>query len=245
MIDLDFSGKNILVVGGSSGIGNAAAQMFRARGANVYVWGTRETAEAYKDEEGSDLTGLSYHCVNVADRNQIKEFNPPFSSLDCLVLCQGVVKYKQAEFEEEGWDSVVEVNLNSVMNCSRRFRAMLQAASGSIVVVSSVAAYRATIGNPAYGASKAGAAHLVRNLGEAWIRDGIRVNGVAPGMVATKMTRVTTQNEARSEKVLAGVPIRRFGEPEEIAGAILFLASPLSSYTVGHTIVVDGGMILS
>ena len=99
------------------------------------------------------------------------------------------------------------------------------------------------MGNPAYNASKTGAVGLTRTLGEAWAEDGIRVNGIAPGLVDTKMTKVTTANPKRLEGALERIPLKRLGTPADMAGAALFLASPLSSYVVGQTIIVDGGLI--
>ena len=113
-----------------------------------------------------------------------------------------------------------------------------------MTVVSSVAGFKANIGNPAYSASKAGAVSLVKTLGAAWARDGIRVNGIAPGLVPTKITTVTTEHPQRLEGALARIPLRRLGTPEDMAGAALFLASSLSAYVTGHTLVVDGGLTL-
>lgn len=240
---LDFTGRRVLIVGGSSGIGNGMAQAFRARGAEVHVWGTRASAADYAGEDGSDLAGLHYAQVDVGDPAQI-DGAPGFDSLDVLVCCQGAVEYKRAEFEREGWDRVLAVNLSSIMDCARKYRAALASAKGTLIAVSSTAAYHATIGNPAYGASKAGAVALVRNLAAAFASEGIRVNGIAPGFVATKMTRVTTDNPERMEGALARIPLHRMGTPADMAGAALFLASPLSAYVLGQTIVVDGGLTL-
>ena len=115
----------------------------------------------------------------------------------------------------------------------------------SLVGGSSIAAFGARIGNPAYAASKAGAVALVKTLAEAWAADGIRVNGIAPGLVPSKLTAITTEDPKRLASTLRQIPIGRLGTPEEIAGAALFLASPLASYVLGHTIVVDGGKSLS
>jgi NAD(P)-dependent dehydrogenase (short-subunit alcohol dehydrogenase family) len=178
MNELDFSSKQVLVVGGSSGIGNGIAQAFCAKGAQVHVCGTRAKASDYSAEEGSHLEGLQY------------------------------------------------------------------ASKGSLIIVSSTAAYHSTKGNPAYNASKTGAVGLTRTLGEAWAEHGIRVNGIAPGLVDTKMTKVTTENPKRLEGAIERIPLKRLGTPADMAGAALFLASPLSSYIVGQTLVVDGGLIL-
>jgi 3-oxoacyl-[acyl-carrier protein] reductase len=241
--DTDFTGKAVLVVGGSSGIGNGIAHAFAERGATVHVWGTRPTAADYADSEGSDLSGLGYTCVDVGDPDAI-ETAPSPATLDVLVLCQGTVVYRRGEFERPGWDRVMAVNLDSLMHCSRKFHDLLAAARGSIVIVSSISGTRANVGNPAYAASKAGAISLTKTLGQAWARDGIRVNGLAPGLVDTKLTKVTTQNPARRDGALAAIPQGRMGTPADMAGAALFLASPLASYVTGHTLMVDGGLSL-
>jgi 3-oxoacyl-[acyl-carrier protein] reductase len=243
MNELDFTAKQILVIGGSSGIGNGIAQTFRARGARVQVCGTRAAAE-YSKTEGSDLEGLDYARLDVSDPNAIKAFQPSFDRLDVLVLAQGAVIYRRGEFEMDGFRKVLEVNLISLMACATRFHSMLKASKGSLIIVSSTAAYHATKGNPAYNASKTGAVGLTRTLAQAWAEDGIRVNGIAPGLVDTKMTKVTTANPKRLEGAIARIPLQRLGTPADMAGAALFLASPLASYIAGHTLVVDGGLIL-
>jgi len=244
MNELDFTGRNVLVIGGSSGIGNGIARGFLARGATVHVWGTRAAAADYAGEEGSDLTGLGYTQVDVADAEAIAAAPAPFEAIDVLVHSQGTVLYRRKEFEPEGWNKVMAVNVGSVMQISVRFHDHLVAARGSVIVVSSIGAFRATMGNPAYAASKAGAVSLVKTLAQAWAGAGIRVNGIAPSLVDTKMTKVTMDNAERRDRALAKIPLGRFGTVEEMAGVALFLASPLSSYICGQTIVVDGGLTL-
>ncbi|MGB0504768.1 MAG: SDR family NAD(P)-dependent oxidoreductase [Pikeienuella sp.] len=242
--DIDFTGKRVLVVGGSSGIGNATAQAFRSKGAEVHVWGTRADEGEYGDGDQSDFTGLTYQQMDVSDFDAIKAYEPPFDSLDVLILCQGIVLFNRQEFEMDGFQQVIDVNLNSLMACTTKFRSMLEAAAGSIVIVSSAAAYHATIGTPAYSASKAGALGLARTLAQVLAPAGVRVNSIAPGYVPTKMTTIVTQNEGRSKAALASIPLGRFGTPEEMAGTALFLASPLAGYVTGQTVIADGGMIL-
>jgi len=241
---LDFSGKRILVVGGSSGIGNGIAHAFRERGAEAHVTGTRPDEGDYLENEDSDFTGLTYHRLDVLDRSAADGLAVQCGAMDVVVLCQGAVRYGRQEFEREGWDTVIDVNLNSIMDCARAFHPGLAQRNGSLIIVSSTGAFHAMIGNPAYGASKAGAASLVGSLAQAWARDGIRVNGIAPGFVATKMTRVTTENEKRREGVIQRVPLQRLGTPEDMAGAALFLASPLADYVTGQSLIVDGGLSL-
>jgi 3-oxoacyl-[acyl-carrier protein] reductase len=244
MNELDFNGTQVLVVGGSSGIGNGIAQAFRAKGARVQVCGTRAGAADYSAAEGSNLEGLDYAQLDVSDASAIDAFQPSFDRLDVLVLAQGAVIYRRGEFEMAGFRKVMEVNLISLMACATKFHPMLKAVKGLLIIVSSTAAYHATKGNPAYNASKTGAVGLTRTLAQAWAEDGIRVNGIAPGLVDTKMTKATTANPKRLQGAIERIPLKRLGTPADMAGAALFLASPLASYIVGHTLVVDGGLIL-
>lgn len=244
MSELDFSGKTVLVVGGSSGIGNGIAHAFKDRGAAVHVWGTRANASDYSAAEGSDMTGLHYARIDVSDFDAIEKYDPPFKSLDVLVLSQGTVIYQRGEFKMDGFQKVMDVNVNSLMACAIKFHPLLAVAKGSLITVSSTAAFHSTRGNPAYNASKTGAVGLTRTLAEAWAKDGIRVNGIAPGLVDTKLTKVTTENPERLAGSIQGIPMRRLGTPADMAGVALFLASPLASYVLGQTIPVDGGLIL-
>lgn len=245
---LDFTGKRVLVIGGSGGIGNGIAQGFAARGGAVIVTGTRPDSGDYLEAEDSDFRGLEYRQLDLTDRDAADALAAEVGAVDVLVQSQGTVRYQRAEFTREGWDAVVDVNLNSVMDVARAFHAGLAERGGAMIIISSVAAFKSTIGTPAYAASKAGAASLVKTLGEAWAkngqRDGIRVNGIAPGLVPTKLTSVTTDHPARLEGALRAIPLGRMGTPEDMAGAALFLASPLSAYITGQTLVVDGGLTL-
>lgn len=238
---LDFSGRTALVVGGSSGIGNGIARALLRQGATVHIWGTRACAEDYCNEPSSDLSGMQYQQCNVADVTAVTELQPLFASLDILVLCQGLVRYERKEFDPATFREVTEVNLNSLMTCANKFYPLLKRSGGSLVIISSLAGFAARFGNPAYAASKAGAISLTKSLAQAWAADGIRVNGVAPGLVPSKLTRVTFADPRRSDKALRGIPAGRFGTADDIAGSVLFLASPLASYVFGQTITVDGG----
>jgi len=237
----DFSGKTVLVVGGSSGIGRGIAQAFRGCGAEVAVWGTRPSVADYDASE--ELDGIDYHQVDVTDEQQVRLAAAP-SRLDVLVLSQGTVRYGRREFAIADFREVVDINLSSMMACAERFHPLLVESGGSIIMIASSAAYRATRGNPAYAASKAGVVGLTGTLGQAWAGSCVRVNGIAPGYVDTKLTQVMTKRPERRAALISSIPLGRLGEPEDIADVALFLASPMARYIVGQTIVVDGGLIL-
>lgn len=241
---LNYEGKIVSIIGGSSGIGNATAQAFRACGAQVHVTGTRAGPDEYSKDQGSDLEGLHYAQVDAADDAAITAYRQTFDRLDVLICSQGMVLYKRQEFEPDNFAKVIQVNLNSLMTFAGQFHDLLKEAQGSLIIISSTAAFHATVGNPAYNASKTGAMGLTRTLGKAWAPDGIRVNGIAPGLIATKMTAVTTENPKRREATIRNIPVGRIGDPEDMAGLSLFLASPLASYVVGQTLIADGGLLL-
>src|SRR5438128_2321934 len=211
MNELDFSGKQVLVIGGSSGIGNGIAQAFRVRGARVNVCGTRTSASDYSPDDGSHLEGLQYSQLDVSDPQAVEKFKPSFDTLDILVLAQGAVIYRRGKFQMEGFRKVMEVNLMSLMACATKFHDMLAAAKGSLIIVSSTAAYHSTMGNPSYNASKTGAMGLTRTLGEAWAEDGIRVNGIAPGLVDAK-----TQASGKAREA-AGTVQNLYGQAKDAA----------------------------
>lgn len=242
MISLSFEGKHALVVGGSSGIGRGIARALRDAGAATAVWGTRAGVADYEHPE--ELDGIAYQQIDAADAAAVERGTAALDRLDVLILCQGTVRYDRQEFEIETFRKVVDVNLNSMMACAGAAFPLLARQGGAIVTVSSTAAYHATRGNPAYNASKCGVVGLTRTLGQAWAKRGVRVNGVAPGYVATKLTQVTTDHPDRLEAALGTIPLGRMGDPAEMAAAALFLASPAASYIVGQTIIVDGGMTL-
>ncbi|WP_426164267.1 SDR family NAD(P)-dependent oxidoreductase [Sandarakinorhabdus sp. DWP1-3-1] len=237
----DFAGKTVLVTGGSTGIGNAAARGFRDGGARVVVTGTRAAAADYAGEDG-DLSGMTYHRLDQGDRDAVAAFDPGIASLDALVVAGAKVAYRRQEFEIDTFADVLATNLTGPMQLAMRFRSALAAARGSIVFIGSVASFRGTIGQPAYSASKGGLLTLTRTLAQALAREGIRVNLVAPGLVRSKMTAITWADADRLAATERQVPLGRIGEPDDIAGAILFLASPLAAYVTGTSLTIDGGL---
>lgn len=242
--DLDFSGARVLVVGGSSGIGNAIATAFRDRKARVCITGTRGQPSDYTGE-GIDFDGMVYLPLDVTDGDAIDALELPFEGLSLLVNCQGIVPDMEVDPLDAGqFDRVLSINLASVANLCRRFRDDLAAAKGSVINIGSGACFVAVPHRPSYSASKGGLLTLTKSLAAAWARDGVRVNGIAPGYVPTRMTTANPENAERHARSVERIPMARWGEPAEIAGVALFLASPLASYVTGQMVAADGGLTL-
>lgn len=241
MAQLDFTGKTVLVAGGSTGIGNAAARAFLTAGADVHVTGTRLEASDYQGEPG-ELSGLAYHQLDMSDAVAVKALAAQFPVLDVLVVAGARVLYRRQEFDPEAFAGVVDTNLVGPMRLVMALREALAARRGAVVMVGSVASFRGVIAQPAYSASKGGLLTLTRSLAMALGPEGIRVNLVAPGLVRTRMTQVTFDRPERVKATEALVPLGRVGEPEDLAGPILFLASDAAAYVTGTSLIVDGGM---
>ncbi|MCY4426394.1 MAG: SDR family oxidoreductase [Halieaceae bacterium] len=240
---LDFTGRNVLVTGGSSGIGNAIARSFLDAGARVQVWGSRPSREDYAAEEGSNLEGLDYQCVDLGNLQAIADARVQSDTLDILVQSQGACAWEK-EYDPAHFREVVEVNLNGIMATCMKFYEFLKASGGKVVLINSVGGIKPSLGIPAYSASKAGVTSLTKSLGEAWAAEGIRVNGIAPGPILTKMTGPVLSQPGRTEANIERIPLGRLGTSQDIANIALFLASDLSAFVVGHTILADGGMLI-
>jgi 3-oxoacyl-[acyl-carrier protein] reductase len=232
---LDFSGKKVLVCGASDGIGYGVAKAFLEAGADVSITGTRQAGDY-----SNDFTGMTFYSLNIQEAASIEALAKNFESLDVLVNCIGSVLWKKAEFEREGFEKILTINLTGAMQLCTEFFPLLEASKGNIVNLDSVVSIRPAPANPAYSASKAGLVQLCKVLAMKWGRNGIRVNSVAPGMVPTKLTanQATAENEAHFAKIN---PVGRFGTPEDIAGGVLFLSSPMAAYVTGQQLVIDGG----
>lgn len=240
----NFEGRTVLVVGGASGIGNAIAQSFRSNGAAVTVWGTRARAQDYAGDCGSDLAGLEFHSVDVRDRRALEQAVERVARLDVLVTSQGMLLHNGAEYSAEGFAAVLNLNLSSVMDCATQLRPRLAETRGTFIGIGSTAGLRSRSAYPAYAASKAALENLTRSLAAAWAAEGIRVNGIAPGLIRTRMTRAGLDTPGVEERLTGGIPAGRIGTAAEVATVALFLASDLASYVFGQTIVVDGGRTL-
>ena len=242
---MNYKNKNIIVIGGSSGIGRGIASSYIDKGANVCITGTRDCINDYDEEISENIKKCIYKKLDLSEHENLEKLSLPFNDINTLVCSQGIVSYNQKEFEMETFKKVVDLNLNSVMSSCTFFHQNLSKNIGSIVIIGSGASFHAVRGNPGYSASKGGLLTLIKTLAEAWARDGIRVNGIAPGYVATKLTEVTFGNEKRYKNSLKSIPLRRWGSPEDMGEVCCFLSSEEASYVTGQMLTVDGGMSLS
>jgi 3-oxoacyl-[acyl-carrier protein] reductase len=232
------AGRTILVTGGTQGIGKAVAEEFTAQGASVTVTGTRSHISCYDDPPD----GVAYIQADLTWPEARAEVAAHFTALDVLINNAG--RGSAREYEQDEFEAIIDTNLNAVMDLSVRLHPLLKAAGGSIVNVGSLASFLALRETPAYTASKAGLLGLTRALGDKWAGDGVRVNLVAPGFIETRMTEGARQNPERERRLMKAIPMQRWGQPAEIASAILFLASPAASYITGQSLAIDGGLML-
>ena len=237
-VSFDYSEKTVLVTGGTRGIGLNVAQAFKEAGATVHITGTRAEANDYED----DLSGLVYHQCRQTEDDDRARLADAIESLDVLINNAGAPG--ENEYETAGVEFVMDVNLISVADLCYRFKDKLTATKGAIINVSSVGGVVGMRDFPAYSASKHGLIGFSKSLADKWARFGIRVNVLAPGFIKTRMTDWVRADERVEKSSLAMIPQARFGSPEDLAPAMMFLASPQAGYICGHTLVVDGGFTL-
>ena len=245
-------GKRALITGGTSGLGKQIALTFAEEGADVAIMGTNQTrAQAVLDHlktiPGCDRQKFWSAILNVADKKQVDQsvdsLIQAWLGIDILVNCAGITRDTLfMKMSEEDWDQVMGANLKSVYNLSHALtRSMVKARKGKIINIASVVGLTGNSGQVNYAASKLGMVGFTKSLAKELGGRNINVNCIAPGFFETPMTEVLTKEQ--KEELLKKVPMKRLGEPKEVAYAALFLASHLSDYITGQVLVVDGGMI--
>ena len=248
MTTISLEGQVAVVTGGSRGIGRAITEAFLRAGADVVVNYNRTPVEELKAlaaELGRKLVDVQADVSQMADCERIiGAAIEAFGKVDVLVNNAGITRDTLLmRMDEAAWDAVIATNLKSVFACSRAaVKHMMRARSGSIINVSSVSGIMGNAGQCNYAASKAGVIGFTKSLAREVSSRNIRVNAVAPGFITSDMTDAL--DEKVREKVLQEIPLGRFGRPEDIANAALYLASPMSAFVTGHTLVVDGGMAM-
>jgi NAD(P)-dependent dehydrogenase (short-subunit alcohol dehydrogenase family) len=231
----DFSGAGVVVVGASrAGIGAAVARAFQDAGAIVTITGVEPEPAA------EDRDRFAYVQLDVRDLAAVRGFAERFDGLDVLVNCAAVTA-RGEEMDPDFFAGVVDINLFGTFRTARAFQTHLAARGGTLINIASMYARFGSPRNPAYGASKAGVEQLTKSLAIAWAPDGIRVNAVAPGFIVTEQSARSRADPAHVASVSARTPLGRWGEPGDIAGTVLFLASSASRFVTGACLPVDGG----
>jgi 3-oxoacyl-[acyl-carrier protein] reductase len=243
-------GKVALITGASRGIGNAIAREFVKQGANVaftYL-SSVEKGEALEKElttEGLKVKGYRSDASDfVSAEELIKNVVEDFGTIDILVNNAGITRDNLLmRMSENQWDEVLRVNLKSIFNLTKGItRTMLKAKSGSIINITSVVGLTGNAGQVNYSASKAGILGFTKSVAKELGSRGVRCNAVAPGFIETEMTEELDQENLKTW--LASIPLKRAGQGSDIANACVFLASDMSTYITGQTLIVDGGMVM-
>jgi 2-deoxy-D-gluconate 3-dehydrogenase len=244
----DLSGKVAVVTGANTGIGQGLAIALAEAGADVALVGrtpAEETAEKVRSAGrraaivGADLSTIA------PVRDVVERTVAELGGLDILVNNAGIIRRADAlEFSEEDWDAVIDTNLKSVFFlCQAAARHMVSQGRGKIINIASMLSFQGGIRVPSYTASKSGVAGLTKLLANEWAAKGINVNAIAPGYIATNNTAALQADETRNRQILERIPAGRWGQPSDLGGAVVFLASDASSYVQGHILAVDGGWL--
>jgi NAD(P)-dependent dehydrogenase (short-subunit alcohol dehydrogenase family) len=225
--------RNAVVTGGGTGIGRAVAELLDASGMNVTCLGM--------EADGNLSPQLHFKRVDVTDEEAVGAALSELERIDVVVNGAGIILHEGKEFTGDGFRKVLDVNLSGTHIVSMAARERLAASRGSIVNIASMWSYFGSPRNPSYSASKAGIAGLTRSHAAAFAAEGIRVNAVAPGWVATRLSAGALNDPERSAAIMARLPLKRWGMPEDIARAVRFLCSEDASYITGVVLPVDGG----
>ena len=245
----NLSGKVALVTGCSSGLGEAMACGLAEAGADVagvYNQGQPKLEEKF-EALGRKFKGIQADLASIAPvKGIVQEAVNAFGRLDILVNSAGIIRReKSLEFSEKDWDDVMNVNLKSLFFLSQAVAGQFveQNSGGKIINVASLLSFQGGILVPSYTASKSGVMGLTRLLACEWAPHQINVNAIAPGYMATRVTRPLQEDPVRNRQILERIPAGRWGKPDDLKGTIVFLSSEASNYINGYTLAVDGGWL--
>ena len=236
---IDLSGKVALITGGASGIGYSIALSYLEAGAEVIV--TAKTDESVKNcVTNTEYGSLKIFKLDVTNDISIEKLFSEIDKLDILVNNAGIVK-RGLEYRVETFAEVINTNLMGIMRMSHEALPKLALSHGNIINIASVWSFFGSPISPGYTASKTGVVGLTRSLANGWAEHKVRVNCIAPGWIETKLNKELRSDKEQYDKIKDRTPMKRWGNPKEIAGAAVYLASEKTSFTTGTTIIVDGG----
>jgi len=232
-----FKGKTALVTGATQGIGAAIANRLAALGARTIATGLESGAGALEP-------GIEVRLGDVSQADGVQAMLEGLDALDIVVNCAGIIR-RGAEHDPAVFEQVLAVNLTGTMRVCSAARERLARRGGCIVNTASMLSFFGGSLVPAYAASKGGVAQLTKSLALAYAADGIRVNAVAPGWIATPLTQALQDDPARAGPILARTPLGRWGKPEDVADGVVFLCTPAAAFMTGVILPVDGGYLVA
>lgn len=234
--------RNVLVAGASSGIGEAIARAFAEQGDTVTATGATE-AEV-NAAMGRNESSVRFVQLDVRDGPAVTALVSALGDLDVLVNCAGIIRRGQ-EHDPEVFEQVLHINLVGTMRLCAAACDGLANKGGCIINTASMLSFFGGGLVPAYSASKGGIAQLTKSLAIAYAEQGIRVNAIAPGWIATPLTQALQDDPERSAPIIARTPMKRWGTPDDLVGPVMFLASPQAKFVTGVVLPVDGGYLIS
>lgn len=245
----NLNGKVAIVTGTSRGLGKAMAIALAKAGANIVGVGVSDMSETKEEIQkiGRQFLEIKADLTNTKSVDKIvSETVKKFGGIDILVNNSGTIRREDAiNYKEKDWDDILNLNLKTLFFLSQKVakQFMKQETGGKIINIASMLSFQGGIRVPAYTASKSGVMGLTKALANEWAKYNINVNAIAPGYMATDNTKQIREDEKRSQEILDRIPSGRWGTPEDLAGAVVFLASKASDYVNGHILAVDGGWL--
>ena len=231
----NFNGKTAVVTA-TSGIGLGIAQALQRAGARVITAGLQPADMA-------TLRSLEFRALDVTVPAQVTSLFGSLDRLDILVNAAGIIR-RAAEHDPDVFEQVIAVNLNGSMRCCQAAKDLLVQSKGSVVNIASMLSFFGGAHAPGYSASKGGVAQLTKSLANAWAAQGVRVNAVAPGYIATALTQPLQDDPSKNGPIVARTPMGRWGTPADVAGPVLFLCSDAAAFVTGAILPVDGGYLV-
>lgn len=244
----DLSGKVAVVTGANTGIGQGIALALAAAGADIAAVGRSAATETVEKIRAlgrkAEIVSADLSTIEPVQR-VVDETVEKLGGLHILVNNAGIIRRADSvDFTEEDWDAVMDTNLKSVFFlCQAAARHMIPNGGGKIINIASMLTFQGGIRVPSYTASKSGVGGLTKLLANEWASKGITVNAIAPGYIATNNTDALQKDETRNRQILERIPAGRWGDPADLGGAAVFLASSASAYVQGHVLAVDGGWL--